>query len=161
MLSCEFCKKNRYFTKKLHCGMFDWVLNTPQPLFSTPPMPTTLAHRPFYPRQRTTHATHAGTSPQHAANVTHASTLPTQNTTHVSTPPAQPRHPRHSRQHKQQTISQFSQAFRSQIRRGNLAVFAFTFYCTTFTLKLNFFRGHQSALFKGRLFFQKQMRNFF
>ena len=27
--------------------------------------------------------------------------------------------------------------------------------------KLNFFRGNQSALFKRRLFFQKEMRNFF
>ena len=86
--------------------------------FSTPATPTTLAHRPLYPRWCTTHATHAGTSPQHAVHhnprqhVTRTGSSPTparhqrKHTTHVSTPPTQARHPRYSRQHKQHAISQ-------------------------------------------------------
>ena len=154
----------------LHCRMFDWVLNTPQPHFSTPLTPTMLAHRPFYPRWCTNHVTHAGTSPQHAAHVTHASTSPTlvrhprQHTTNENRPPTLARLPRNhatDNTHDGTNSTPFLKlkAFRSEIPKGNLA--AFTFYFTTFTLKLKFFRGNQSALFKRRLFFQKQMPNFF
>ena len=93
-----------------HSGISSNITNAT--LFSTPPTPTTLAHCPLYPRWCTAHSTHAGTSPQHAAHVTHASTSRTlayyqrKHTTHVSTHPTQARHPRHSRQHKQYAISQ-------------------------------------------------------
>ena len=155
-----------------HSGISSNITNAT--LFSTPPTPTTLAHCPLYPRWCTAHSTHAGTSPQHAAHVTHASTSRTlayyqrKHTTHVSTHPTQARHPRHSRQHKQYAISQTTEypikllkllglKFQEEIQQSLLLLFIFT----AFTLKLNLFRGNQSTLLKSRLFFQKQMCNFF
>ena len=161
-----------------HPGISSNITNATH--FSTPATPTTLAHRPLYPRWCTTHATHAGTSPQHAVHhnprqhVTRTGSSPTparhqrKHTTHVSTPPTQARHPRHSRQHKQHAISQtpgypikllklLGLKFQEEIQQSLLLLFIFT----AFTLKLNLFRGNQSTLLKSRLFFQKQMCNFF
>ena len=93
-----------------HRGISSNITNTTH--LSTPATPTMLAHGPLYPRWSTTHATHAGTSPQHAARITHASMSPAlarnqrKHTTQVRTPPRQARHPRHSRQHKQRPLSQ-------------------------------------------------------
>ena len=158
-----------------HPGISSNITNATH--FSTSATPTMLAHRPFYPRWCTTHVTHAGTSPQNGAHITHASTSPAlarhtrqhcKHTTHVSTPPTQARHPRHSRQHKQHAISQtpgypikllklLGLKFQEEIQQSLLLLFIFT----AFTLKLNLFRGNQSTLLKSRLFFQKQMCNFF
>ena len=80
-----------------HPGISSNITNATH--FSTPATPTTLAHRPLYPRWCTTHATHASTSPTLARHQR-------KHTTHVSTPPTQARHSRHSRQHKQHVISQ-------------------------------------------------------
>ena len=157
---------------------------------STPATPTTLAHRPLYPRWCTTHTTNAGMSLQHAARIIHASTSPTlarhqcKHITNVSTPPTQARHPRHSRQYKQHTISQTPEyqikllkllglKFQEEIQQFLLLIFILTAFAfqtflsifievwKTAIEKLDFFRGNQSVLFKRRLFFQKQMRNFF
>ena len=156
---------------------------------STPATPTTLAHRPLYPRWCTTHTTNAGMSLQHAARIIHASTSPTlarhqcKHITHVSTPPTQARHPRHSRQYKQHTISQTPEyqikllkllglKFQEEIQQFLLLIFifiAFTFQAflsifivsKTAIKKLNTFRENQSALFKRGLILQIQMRNFF
>ena len=128
--------------------------------FSTPATPTTLAHRPLYPRWCTTHATHAGTSPQHAVHhnprqhVTRTGSSPTparhqrKHTTHVSTPPTQARHPRHSRQHKQHVISQtpgypikllklLGLKFQEEIQQFLLLIFIFTAF--TFQAFLSIF----------------------
>ena len=126
------------------------------------------------PRQ---HVTRTGSSPTPARHQR-------KHTTHVSTPPTQARHPRHSRQHKQHAISQtpgypikllklLGLKFQEEIQQFLLLIFIFTAFTfqaflsifievwKTAIEKLNFFRGNQSALFKRRLFFQKQMRNFF
>ena len=165
-----------------HLGIFSNITNATH--FSTPATPTTVSHCPLYPRWCTTHVTHAGTSPQHVTHITHASTPQRKHTTHVSTPPTQARHPRHSRQHKQHAISQtpgypikllklLGLKFQEEIQQFLLLIFIFTALnfqaflsifievWKTAIEKLNFFRGNQSALFKRRLFFQKQMRNFF
>ena len=123
-------------------------------------------------------------------HVTHTGTLSTlarhqrKHTTHLSTPPTQARHPRHSRQHKQHVISQTPRypikllkllglKFQEEIQQFLLLLFIFTAFnfqaflsifievWKTALEKLNCFRGNQPALFKRRLFFQKQMRNFF
>ena len=130
-----------------HPGISSNITNATH--FSTPATPTTLAHRPLYPRWCTTHATHAGTSPQHAVHhnprqhVTHTGSSPTparhqrKHTTHVSTPPTQARHPRHSRQHKQHAISQtpgypvkllklLGLKFQEEIQQFLLLLFIFT-----------------------------------
>ena len=153
-----------------HPGICSNITNATH--FSMPPTPTTLAHCPLYPCWCTTHVTHAGTSPQHSSHVTHDGTSATlacyqrKHTTHVSTPLMQARHPRHSRQQKQHAISQspgypikllkfLGLKFLQEIQQLLLFIF------TAFTLRLNFFRGNQSALFKRRLFFQKQIPNYF
>ena len=155
-----------------HPGISSNITNATH--FIMPAMSTTLAHRPLYPRWCTAHAIHAGTSPQHPAHITHASTSPTlarhqrKHTTHISAPLTQARHPRHSRQHKQHAISQtpgypikllklLGLKFQEEIQQFLFLLFIFI----AFTLKLNLFRGNQSALFKRRPFFQKQMRNIF
>ena len=80
--------------------------------FSTPPTQPTLAHHPLYPLWLTTHASHAGTSPQNGAHGTHASTSPTlvrhprQHAINTNTLPTLAHLPRHPRQHKQHAISQ-------------------------------------------------------
>ena len=64
--------------------------------FSTPPMTPTLTHRSLYPYWRTNHA---GTSPQHAAYITHASmatTLAHHSRQHVT---KQTHHPRQHASH--------------------------------------------------------------
>ena len=91
--------------------------------FTTPATSTTLAHRPLYPRWWTTHATHTGTSLQHAAYITHASTSPTLHATNANIPSTLARHFSNS-----WVLNQAFKAFRSQISRGNLAVFTFNFY---------------------------------
>ena len=142
-----------------HPGISSNITNATH--FSTPATPTTLAHRPLYPRWCTTHATHASTSPTLARHQR-------KHTTHVSTPPTQARHPPHSLCHKQHVISQtpgypikllklLGLKFQEEIQQSLLLLFIFT----AFTLKLNLFRGNQSTLLKSRLFFQKQMCNFF
>ena len=178
-----------------HPGISSNITNATH--FSTPDTPvmlTTLAHRPLYPRWCTNHATYTGTSPQHAAYITYASTSltlarhprstrptqthhPRQHASHASTPPISIAH-----QHKQHAISQtpgypvklfelLGLRFQDKMQQFLLLIFiftAFTFQAYIFIEvwktaieKLNFFRGNQSALFKRRLFFQKQMRNFF
>ena len=142
-------------------------------------------HQPLYPRWCINHATHAGTSPQHATHITH-----NQNVTHAYTPPTQrwhastqACHPRHSQQHKQHAISQtpgypikllklLGLKFQEEIQQFLLLIFIFTVFTfqaflsifievwKTAIEKLNFFRGNQSALFKRRPF-SKTMRNFF
>ena len=130
--------------------------------------------------QNGAHITHASTSPALARHTRQHC----KHTTHVSTPPTQARHPRHSRQHKQHVISQtpgypikllklLGLKFQEEIQQFLLLIFIFTAFTfqaflsifievwKTAIEKLNFFRGNQSALFKRRLFFQKQMRNFF
>ena len=61
-----------------HPGIFSNITNATR--FSTPAMPITLAHRPFYPRWCNTHATYASTSPtlarQQSKHTTHVSTTP-------------------------------------------------------------------------------------
>ena len=133
-----------------------------------------LARRPHNPRQ---HFTNIGTSLTLARHRR-------KHTTHVSMPPTQARHPWHSRQHKQHAISQtpgypikllkfLGLKFQDEIQHLLLLIFIFTAFTfqaflsifievwKTTIEKLNFLRGNQSALFKRRLFFQKQMRNFF
>ena len=81
-----------------HPGICSNITNATH--FSTPAMPTTLAHLPLYPCQCTTHATQAGTSPQRAAHITHASASPTlachprQHANNANTPPMLARLPR-------------------------------------------------------------------
>ena len=158
-----------------HPGISSNITNATH--FSTPATPTTLAHRPLYPRWCTTHATHASTSPTLARHQR-------KHTTHVSTPPTQARHPPHSLCHKQHVISQtpgypikllklLGLKFQEEIQQFLLLIFIFTAFTfqaflsifievwKTAIEKLNFFRGNQSALFKRRLFCQKQMHNFF
>ena len=158
-----------------HPGISSNITNATH--FSTPATPTTLAHRPLYPRWRTSHATHASMFP---TLVRH----PCQHTTLVNAPPIQPRHPQHSRQHKQYVISQtpgypikllklLFLKFQEEIQQFLLLIFILTtikFYAflsifievqKTAIEKLNFFRGNQSTLLKRRLLFQKRMRNFF
>ena len=116
-------------------GIFSNIANVTD--FSTPAMPTTLAHRSLYSRWCTTHATHTGTSPQHVTHITHASTSPTlacharQHAINANTPPTLASLPR---KHATNGIySHFSnsasflkllgiqlsfKAFRSQIPRG-------------------------------------------
>ena len=51
--------------------------------------------------------------------------------THISWPPTQARYLRHPHYHKEHAISQILgtfKAFSSQIQKGNLAVFTFSFY---------------------------------
>ena len=165
-----------------HPGVFSNITNATH--FSTPATPTILAHRPLYPRQCTTHATHAGMSPQRAAHITHATRHSHWHVTHAGTLPTQTNNPRHSRQHKQHVISEtpaypikllklLSLKFQEEIQQFLLLIFIFTAFkfqvflsilievWKTAIEKLNFLRGNQSALFKRRLFFQKQMGNFF
>ena len=141
---------------------------------STPSTLPTLMHHPCHPRQ---HVTHTGMSPMLARHQR-------KHTTHISTPPTQARDPRHSRQHKQHVISQTpgypikllklsGLKFQEEIQQFLLLIFIFTAFTfqaflsifievwKTTIEKLNFLRGNQSALFKRRLFCQKQMRNFF
>ena len=96
-----------------HPGISSNITNATH--FSMAATPTTLGHRPLYPRWCTTHATHADTSPQHAAHIIHVtrtSTSPTlarhqrKHTTHVTTSSKQAHHPPQSQQHKQHAISQ-------------------------------------------------------
>ena len=161
--------------------------------FRTPAMPTTLAHRPLYPRRCTTHATHAGTSPQHAVHINHASKSPTLarqprlHAINANTPPTLARLPRKHVNHITHNSTNIFQTpeysikllkllglkFQEEIQQFLLLIFIFTAFTfqaflsifievwKTAIEKLNFFRGNQSALFKRRLFFQKQMRNFF
>ena len=167
-----------------HPGISSNITNATH--FSIPLTLTTLAHRPLYPCWCTAHLTHAGTSPQHAKHVTHASTSltlarhPRQHANNANTPPKLVRIPCkhttnnthdstfHTPFHRQHTISQTSEypikllkllglKFQEEIQQSLLLLFIFT----AFTLKLNLFRGNQSTLLKSRLFFQKQMCNFF
>ena len=81
-----------------HPGISSNITNATH--FSTPATPIALAHRPLYPRWCTTHGTHAGMSPQHAAYITHTGTSPAltlhprQHTTNANTPPTLARLPR-------------------------------------------------------------------
>ena len=171
-----------------HPGIFSNITNANH--FSIRATPTTLAHCPSYPCWCITLATHDGTSPQHAAHITHASMLPTlarhprQHATNANTPPILARHPRHSRQHKQRVISQtpwytikllklLGLKFKDKIQQFSLLIFIFTAFnfqaflsifievWKTAIEELKFFRRNQSTLLKRRLFFQKRMRNFF
>ena len=152
-----------------HPGISSNITNATH--FSTPPTPPTLALRPLYPHCRTTHVTHADMSPtltQHHHK----------HTTNSSRSPTQACHLRYPRQHNQHAISQTPghpvkdfKCLSSEIPRGNLAVFTFSFYfytASTFQVFLSIlievwktaiekFRGNQSALFKTELFFQKQI----
>ena len=129
--------------------------------FSMPPTPT---------RKRTFHFTNVGAPPMPPTLARHPGqqAVNAKHTTHVSTHPTQARHPRHSPQHKQNAISQIpgypikllkllGLKFQEEIQQFLFLLFIFI----AFTLKLNLFRGDQSALFKRRPFFQKQMRNIF
>ena len=152
-----------------HPGISSNITNATH--FSTPPTPPTLALRPLYPHCRTTHVTHADMSPtltQHHHK----------HTTNSSRSPTQACHLRYPRLHNQHAISQTPghpvkdfKCLSSEIPRGNLAVFTFSFYfytASTFQVFLSIlievwktaiekFRGNQSALFKTELFFQKQI----
>ena len=154
-----------------HPGISTSITNVTH--FSTPPTSTMLAHRPLYSRWYTSmlpmlacNPTKPPTKPNQ--HITCARTSPTlalcqrKHNTHVSTPSTQARHPRHSQQNKQHIISQtpgypikflklLGLKFQEQIQQVLLLLFIFT----VFTLKLNLFRGIQSALFKRRPFFSK------
>ena len=153
-----------------HPGISSNITNATH--FSTPATPTTLAHRPLYPRWCTTHATHASTSPTLARHQR-------KHTTHVSTPPTQARHPPHSLCQKQHVISQtpgypikllklLGLKFQEEIQQFLLLIFIFTALnfqaflsifievWKTAIEKLNFFRGNQSALLKRYYFFKNK-----
>ena len=109
-----------------HPGISSNITNATH--FSTPPTPPTLALRPLYPHCRTTHVTHADMSPtltQHHHK----------HTTNSSRSPTQACHLRYPRLHNQHAISQTPghpvkdfKCLSSEIPRGNLAVFTFSFY---------------------------------
>ena len=181
-----------------HPGIFSNITNATH--FSTPAMPTTLAHRPLYshwctlhqpcdPHWHVTLARHSHNPRQH---VTHTGMSPTlachqrKHTTHVSKPPTQARQPRYIQPFlKQRVISQtpvypikFLKLLDLKFQEAlQIAVFTFNSYFyslyflgllkhihkvwKTAIEKRNVFRGNQSALFKRRLFCQKQLRNFF
>ena len=154
---------------------------------STPSTLPTLVHHPCHPRWHVTqacrpynprqHVTHTGASPMLARH-RH------KHITNFSTSPTQARHPRHLQQNKQHAIPQttgfpikllklLDLKFQEEIQQFLLLIFIFTAFTfqaflsifievwKTAIEKLNFFRGNQSALFKRRLFFQKQIRNIF
>ena len=155
--------------------------------FSMPVTPNTLVHHPCHPHWHVTLARCPHNPRQH---VTHTGALPTlarhrhKHITHFGTPPTQACYPRHLYQHKQHAISQTSGypikllkllglKFQEEIQQFLLLIFILTAFAfqtflsifievwKTAIEKLDFFRGNQSVLFKRRLFFQKQMRNFF
>ena len=146
-----------------HQGISSSITNTTH--FSTPPMPSTLSHRPLYPDWRTSHITYAGTSLTLAhhlrCHVTNASTPLTQ----TYQPRWQAYHTSTRGQHKQHTISQtrgypvkllklLALKFKDEIQQFLLSVCIFTafsfevflsifieFWKTTIG-KLNFVRGN-------------------
>ena len=136
-----------------HAGISSNITNPTH--FRTPPMLPTLAHHTLYPCWRNTHA---GTSPWHPANVTHASMSPTlahhprQQATKANTPPTLAHLSRMHATHDTHASTN-STPFLKLL--GVLGIWK------TVIEKLNFFRGNQSALLKRRLFFQKQKHNFF
>ena len=106
------------------------------------------------PHWRITHASNAGTSPQHAAYITHASTShkmarhPRQHATNANTPPTLACLPRHSCQQIQQAISQtpgylvkllklLTLKFQEEIQQFLFLVFIFTAF--TFQAFLSIF----------------------
>ena len=162
--------------------------NVPPTIRSNTPSWYFLQYHKRYSLQYATHATHISTLPTLAAlphqHVTHADMSPTltqhhhKHTTNSSRSPTQACHLRYPRQHNQHAISQTPghpvkdfKCLSSEIPRGNLAVFTFSFYfytASTFQVFLSIlievwktaiekFRGNQSALFKTELFFQKQI----
>ena len=141
---------------KHHPGIFSNITNATH--FRKSPMPPMLAHCSLYPYWRTPQA---GTSPQRAAYVTHASMSTTlahhsrQQATKANTPPTLARLPRMRATHSTHTSTN-STPFLELTRKHLVFIFtAFTFQAflsifievwKTAIEKLNFFRRNQSAL---------------
>ena len=146
-----------------HPGISSNITNATH--FSTPPKKPTLAHTPHFTHVGTppTSATLAGNPRQH---VTHASMSPTlssyqrKHTTHASRSPTQVRHLRHPCQHKQHAITQTPEyPISSQIPKGDLAGFTFSFYLHSlyFLGLLKYFHRSLENCYRKTKLFQRKL----
>ena len=152
---------SRYFLQYYQHYSLQYATRATQ--VSTPPTLATLAHHPRHPHW---YVIHASTPPMQThrprQQTSHASTL-------LTTPTLSQRACHFSNPWVSKQLSNSKRKFKQFLHLVFIYTAAFTFQAflsifikvgKTATEKLNFFSGKQFALFKRRLYFQKQMPNF-